>query len=118
MKNTVLQQHLNSLVANISSISKLIEQLTFEEFSKEEHVKETAYSYLQEIGQIANEITRSSDETDFDVKSLAALSNARYNQESEMAHRAVWSIIKNDLSKISDEIEHSTYYNNVESETF
>ncbi|MGB3469065.1 MAG: hypothetical protein WBA74_27515 [Cyclobacteriaceae bacterium] len=120
MKDIILQQHLNAMVGNISSLRKLVDHMSYEEFRKEEHVKETAYSYLQEIGQIANEITANSDQLEFgfDIKSLVAFSNARYNQEAEMAHRSVWAIIKNDLADIADEIEHSSHYNEAVNEDY
>lgn len=120
MKNIILQQHLNTLVGNISSLRKLVENMTYEDFRKEEQVKETAYSYLQEIGQISNEIVNNNErlEIDFDINTLVAFSNARYNQEAEMAHRSVWSVITNDLSIIADEIEHSSYYNEVVREDY
>ena len=108
-----LQQRLNQLVENIGSIKGYTQLMNYSHFESNEQVKEVVYALLQEIGQIADEIQLEYGndlEIDIDLKSLAAFKNARFNQEIEMDHHHVWSIIKNDFTTIGDEIEQSVYY--------
>lgn len=113
MTNEELQQHLNVILDNMNSIWKLIEQMEYNDFLQDEPTKEMVYSYLQEMGQAAYIIRNNGDhllETDFNLDTLAAFRNARYNQEMEMDHHGVWHFIKLEMRDIGSQIEESAAY--------
>lgn len=111
MEKEVQQQHLNNILGDIAAIQSAIEGQSFEDFRGNEQTKERVYALLQEIGEIARELTDIGDYGDqLSLAKLASLRNARYNQEAEISHQGTWAIITNDLPLIADEIEESELY--------
>ncbi|MEQ8238057.1 MAG: hypothetical protein RIA69_02540 [Cyclobacteriaceae bacterium] len=113
MKSELIQQHLNSILTNIASINKLTEQIDFNQFVREEQIKEEVYSRLQEIGQAAYEIDMATDERldlDFDISVLTSFKNVRYNMEIEQSHPPVWALIQGSFKDIAEQIEQSSQY--------
>lgn len=97
------QQHLNNIERSIDEILIEVQGLTYDQFTKEEQVKEAVYANLQMIGQAAFELAESAGEhgdLNFDTDILAGLRNARYNQAAETGHEQVWTIIHEDLEDI------------------
>jgi len=104
MKKSTKQLHANRISSLITSIEQEVAGMTFEQFSKEEQVKETVYHQLQELGQNASHLLEDLDEDQMgdDLDLLTSLKNAQYNQEMEVGHRQVWNLIHNDLAPIRD----------------
>lgn len=97
------QQHLNNIERSIDEILIEVQDLNYNQFTKEEQVKEAVYANLQMIGQAAFELAQSSGEhgdLNFETDILAELRNARYNQEAEAGHEQIWHIIHEDLEDI------------------
>lgn len=113
MEKEEIRQHLNQILSNIASVQASVKNQTFEDFRSNEQVKESACSYLQEIGQAAHELNNQTNEVMDDSLALGQLSNlrnARYNQEAEMAIQNIWTLITNDLAELGEEIEQSELY--------
>ena len=113
MTKQEIQLHLNQILSNIASINSTVKGLEYNDFHANEHVKETVFSYLQEIGQAAFELNNETHEVLSESLALGQLSNlwhARYNQETEFAEQNVWGIITNDLPEIGEEIEQTELY--------
>ena len=113
MEKQEIRLHLNQIVSNIASIQATVKDLSFEAFHSNEQVKETVYSYLQEIGQAAFELNSQTEEVlseSLALGQLANLRNARYNQEAEVAEHNIWAIVTNDLPEIGEEVEQTELY--------
>ncbi len=105
-------QHLNRIVDNIAQVNAQINGMSFEDFRKNEPVKETVYQYLQEIGQAARELSNYQKlPAEINMAPLVALRNARYNQEAEVGHQQVFNMLP-DLRDVSEQIEKSDLYQN------
>ncbi|GAB3330261.1 hypothetical protein GCM10027429_07300 [Marivirga atlantica] len=105
-------QHLNRIVGNIAQVNAQTDGMSYEDFRKNEPVKETVYEYLQEIGQAARELSNNQKlPDDINLEPLIALRNARYNQEAETGHQQVFNMLA-DLRTIGDQIEKSDLYQN------
>jgi uncharacterized protein with HEPN domain len=105
-------QHLNRIVDNIAQINAQIDGMTYEDFRKNEPVKETVYEYLQEIGQAARELSNNQKlPAEINLEPLVAFRNARYNQEAETGHQQVFNLLP-DLREIAEIIETSDLYQN------
>ena len=113
MEKEEIRQHLNQIVSNIAAVQSSIKGQSYDDFHTNEMVKESTYSYLQEIGQAAHELNEQTNEVLEDSMALGQLSNlrnARYNQEAELADQNVWALITNDLPELGEEIEQSELY--------
>ncbi|HBH24437.1 MAG TPA: hypothetical protein DDY13_13565 [Cytophagales bacterium] len=113
MNKEELQHHLNLILDNINSTWKTVEHMSYNGFLRDETAKEMVYSYLQEMGQAAFHIRNDGDhllDTEFNLDTLAAFRNARFNQEAEMDHHPVWRFVKNEMREIGDQIEASPSY--------
>lgn len=100
------QLHLNNIANGIAAIQNEASGLSYNEFVKEEQVKEAIYTNLQMVGQAAYELARGTDDIEglsFDTDLLAGFRNARYNQEAEVGHHSVWNVIHGDLDEIRTE---------------
>lgn len=105
-------QHLNRIVDNIAQVNAQISGMTYEDFRLNEPVKETVFSYLQEIGQASRELLENQKlPPEINVEPLVKLRNARYNQEIESGHQQVFNMLP-DLRDIAEEIEQSDLYQN------
>lgn len=105
-------QHLNRIVDNIAQINSQTDGMTYEDFRKNEPVKETVYTYLQEIGQIAKELSDNQKlPGEINLEPLKAFPNARYNQVAETAHQQVFNLLP-DLRLVAEDIEKSDLYQN------
>lgn len=101
------QQHLNNISRIITEIQSDVQGMSYEEFSKEEQVKEDVYTQLQMAGQAAHELSSNSEEhpdLNYVTDLLANFRNARYNQIVEHGDRQVWNVIQEDLEEIRKQI--------------
>ena len=98
------QVHISTLIRNIE---QAVQGMDYEGFRMDEGVKEQVYEYLQELGEASKEVSETADDPiEMDLyQKLADFRNARYNQEAEIDHQFVWSIIVNDLPKMEMDIE-------------
>lgn len=100
-----LRVHLNNITQLIHQILNETEGLGFEDFRKNEQLKERIFTQLQEIGEASREIMDTTNPYSEDreiVEALSAFRNARFNQESEYGGQIVWGIINEDLPVIED----------------
>ncbi len=100
------QLHLNNIASGIAAIENEVLGMKYEEFVKEEQVKEAVYANLQMIGRAAYQLARGTDDIEglsFDTDLLAGFRNARYNQVAETGHQQVWGVIQQDLDEIRTE---------------
>ena len=100
------QLHLNNIIKGIEEIQEETREITYQQFTREEQVKEAVYANFQMIGQAAYQLSSGSDNVqglNFATDVLSAFRNARYNEEAEINHQAVWGVIENDLELIHDE---------------
>lgn len=105
-------QHLNRIVDNIAQVNAQTDGMAYEDFRKNEPVKETVYEYLQEIGQAARELANNQKlPGEINLEPLVAFRNARYNQEAETGHQQVFNMLA-DLRQIAETIETSDLYQN------
>lgn len=113
MQKEELQQHLSYILSNISSVKALTDTIGYDEFTREEQIKEEVYSHLQEIGEIAYEIENAINEpldVGFDISVLSSFKTATYNQDAEIDHHGVFTIIQHDFPTIEDDIRDSKEY--------
>ena len=105
-------QHLNRIVDNIAQVNAQTDGMTYEDFRRNEPVKETVFEYLQEIGQAARELSDNQKlPGEINLEPLVAFRNARYNQVSETAYQQVFNVLP-DLRQIAETIETSDLYQN------
>ncbi len=106
MKKEEQQVHLNNIATGIAAIENEVVGMRYDEFVKEEQVKESVYANLQMVGRAAYELATATDDIiglSFDTDVLAEFRNARFNQVAETGHQQVWSVISNDLDTIRTE---------------
>ena len=87
------QLHLNNIMTGTSAIIDATTGLGYQEFAKQEQVKEEVYANLQMVGQAAHTLANGGDNLpglNFPTDQLSAFRNARYNQEAEIDHQTVW----------------------------
>ncbi|MBT30636.1 MAG: hypothetical protein CMO01_13335 [Thalassobius sp.] len=105
-----LNQHNTFILHIINEILTEANSSSHEEFERNEQLKERIYSQLQEVGQASYEILNIPDvelENRNIYENLANFRNARYNQETELDHNMIWSVITNDLPEIEIMLERS-----------
>ncbi len=110
MNKIELQQHINNISDLTRDIRNETDGKTFEDFRKNEELKETVYSMLQEIGEAAHEIEtgfEGDEKLQIPTDTLSNLANARFNQVSEFGHQEVWYIVQNDLPKLQEDLLHA-----------
>lgn len=112
MDSGEIKQHLNSIVENIGLLQSLTSQFTYEDFIKNDPMREKAYAYLKEIGWAAHELRYLGAvlEPNLSIDTLAGFRNARYNQEAEIQHQHVWNLVELDLPVIKHEIRRSQVF--------
>ncbi len=113
MEKEEIQVHLDRILNDIAEITQITQAMSLDEFQREEQVKESLYSLLQEIGQAAHEVEMANPERfdlSFDLDVLASFRNARYNQEAELDHQSTWHIIQNELPERGAQLEQSQEY--------
>lgn len=111
MTKIELQQHITNISDLTRDIRTEMEGVTPEDFRKNEELKETVYSMLQEIGEASREIEsgfEGDEKLQIPTDTLANLRNARFNQIAEMGHQVVWDFVQNDLPQLQDELIHAS----------
>ncbi len=105
-----LKFKLTNIADLIHNIIAETDDVPYNEFTKNEQLKERVFSQLQEIGQSANEISASLNEYEDEDKNkdildnLSRFSNARFNQEAEIDLNSVWNIIQTEFREIEKEL--------------
>jgi len=105
MEKRELQAHYNNLTNLIHQILIETKGLEYEDFRKNELLKERIFAQLQELGEASREIMDVTNEYEDDrgmVENLQAFRNARFNQESETGLNSVWGIIQQDLPEMEE----------------
>jgi len=100
-----LQIHYNNLTNLIHEVLNETKGLDYEDFRKNENLKERIFSQLQEMGEVSREIMDMTNEYEDDqelVETLQAFRNARFNQEAETGLNSVWGIIQHDLPEMEE----------------
>ncbi len=107
MRSEELRLHHTNILHIIHQILNETEDVAYEEFRKNEPLKERIFAQLQEIGQASREIMDLTNEYEDDqemAEALNVLRNARFNQEAEFGLNMVWGIIQNDLPQVEEVI--------------
>ena len=105
-------QHLNRIVDLIAQVNAQTSGMSYEDFRRNEPVKETVFEYLQEIGQASRELSENQKlPPEIDIEPLVKLRNARYNQEAETGQQQVFNMLP-ELRVFAEEIEQSDLYQN------
>lgn len=96
--------HVNNIISCINEIEGYVEGLTYEEFSKEEEIRQSVASNLQEIGEAAGLLSDDflSQFTDIDISVLESLKRAKYDEGLELDHHPMWNVITSDLPTFKD----------------
>lgn len=111
MENEILTQHLQRIIDEIADLEAVTANVSYEDFVQDETAKEQVYEQMQEIGEIAREILDQEElPEDLPLGALKNLRNARFNQEAEINHQAVYYLVKEDFPEIVDEIKASELY--------
>ena len=111
MTKIELQQHVNNISDLIRDVISETRGVGLDDFRKNEDIKETVYSHLQEIGEAAREIEagfEGDEKLQIPTDKLAALRNARFNQMAEFGHQQVWNIVQYDLPQIQEDLIHAS----------
>ncbi len=108
--------HVNNIISCINEIQGYTEGMTYEDFSREEEVRMSVVSNLQEIGEAASLLSDEfvSQFTDVDYRVLESLKRAKFNEYVEMDYRPVWGIIENDLPTFRDLLSTASEQMNLE----
>lgn len=96
--------HVNNIISCINEIEGYVEGIGYEDFAREEEIRQSVASNLQEIGEAAGLLSDDfvSQFTDIDYKVLETLKRAKYDEGLEVDQHAIWSIIHNDLPTFRD----------------
>lgn len=103
--------HYNNITGLVHQILTETQGIAYEDFRKNEMLKERVFSQLQEIGQASREIMDQTNPYEEDqelVEALSVLRNARFNQESEFGLNSIWGIIQIDLPEIEEILDRKT----------
>lgn len=116
MDRAEIKLHLQQIIANIAEIRALARSYTYEDFRKDEQMRENLYEHLQLVGQSAHKLIKveAGLEPDISADTLAEFRNARYNDLAEIHHQNVWNLVELDLPVIANEIKKSSFYNDKE----
>lgn len=94
------------IVRSIEEVNGMVAGMRFEQFAKENQVKDEVTYQLREIGVAArllsDEFKTSYGDVDWDV--LTNLQFATWDQEIEVDPHGLWYIIENDLPRLQDQI--------------
>ena len=102
-----IRVHHTNMLHLIHQILNETKDKTYEEFRKNEPMKERIFSQMQEIGEASREIIDITNEYEEDqelAETLKALRNARFNMEAEVGLNMIWGIIENDLPYIEERL--------------
>lgn len=96
--------HVNNIISCINEIEGYVEGMTYEQFSIDEEVRQSADANLEQIGAAASLLSDDfvSEFTDVDFRVLESLKTAKFNASIERDYRQVWVIIKEDLPDFRD----------------
>jgi uncharacterized protein with HEPN domain len=100
------RQHLMYIADAIEQIQSFVQYEDYETFNKDEIAREEVARLFQDIGGAAkllsDEFKGQYGDVDWDV--LIRLEDAMYDQAFEQSFEALWSIIKNDLPEIKNQV--------------
>ncbi len=112
--------HHTNILHLIHQILDETKDINYEDFRKNELLKEMIFSQLQEIGEASREIMDITNEYEDDremAETLNAMRNARFNLEAEIGLNMVWGIIQNDLPLVEEQLTRKVRENeNIEEE--
>lgn len=100
------RQHLMYIADAINEIESHVQYENFDAFTKDEIAKEAVSRLFQEIGGasklLSDDFKMQYGDVDWDA--LIRLEDAMYNQAEETGYEEMWSIIKNDLPNIRNQV--------------
>jgi uncharacterized protein with HEPN domain len=101
------QVHLSNISTMINEIEAYVGSMDYNQFSKEESIRQSVAVNLQQIGEAANLLSDEfkADFTEVDYRVLDVLKRAKFNEAMEHGYRQIWSVIKNDLPLFRDMVE-------------
>lgn len=101
------QIHLNNISTMINEIEAYVDSMDYNQFSKEESVRQSVATNMQQIGEAADLLSEEfkAEFTEVDYRVLDALKRAKFNEALEHGYRQVWSVIENDLPAFRNMIE-------------
>ena len=101
------QIHLNNITTMINEIDAYVAHMDYNQFSKEESVRQSVAVNLQQIGEASNLLSPEfkADFTEVDYRVLDVLKRAKFNEAMEVDHRQIWNVIQNDLPEFRNMIE-------------
>ena len=101
------QIHLSNISAMINEIEAYVAHLDYNQFSKEESVRQSVATNLQQIGEAANMLSPEfkAEFTEVDYRVLDVLKRAKFNEALEHDQRQIWSVVENDLPAFRNMIE-------------
>jgi uncharacterized protein with HEPN domain len=109
MTKEELQQHINRISDLSRDCITRLQNVPFEQFRKDEELKEVVYLMLQEIGQTAHEVEQyyeGDEKLEVPTDVLSNLRDARFHQMAERSHQQIYYIVTNDLPEIQESLIH------------
>ncbi|WKN32086.1 DUF86 domain-containing protein [Porifericola rhodea] len=101
------QVHLSNISTMINEIDAYIGSMEYDQFSREESIRQSVATNLQQIGEAADLLSDEFKEnfTSVDYNVLNALKRAKFDEAWEVDHRQIWNVVKNDLPEFRNVIE-------------
>ncbi len=101
------QVHLSNISTMINEIEAYVENMDYNQFTREESIRQSVAVNLQQIGEAADLL---SDEftanfTEIDYRVLDVLKRAKFDEALEIDPHPIWSIITNDLPEFKNMVE-------------
>lgn len=101
------QVHLSNISSMINEIEAYVENMDYNQFSREESIRQSVAVNLQQIGEAADLLSDEfkEDFTEIDYNVLNALKRAKFDEAMEVDHRQIWNVVQNDLPEFRNMVE-------------
>lgn len=101
------QIHLNNITTMINEIDAYVANMDYNQFSKEESIRQSVAVNLQQIGEAADLLSPEfkADFTEVDYRVLDVLKRAKFDEAMEVDHRQIWNVVQNDLPEFRNMVE-------------
>ncbi|MFP4090121.1 MAG: DUF86 domain-containing protein [Cyclobacteriaceae bacterium] len=98
------QVHLSNISTMINEVEAYVAHMDYNQFSREESVRQSVAVNLQQIGEAADLLSPEfkADFTEVDYRVLDALKRAKFNEAMEHGYRQIWNVIENDLPEFKN----------------
>jgi uncharacterized protein with HEPN domain len=100
------QIHLSNISALINEVESYVNSMDYNQFSKEESVRQSVAVNLQQIGEATDLLSPEFKAafTEVDYRVLDTLKRAKFNEALEHGYRQIWNVIENDLPEFKNMI--------------